>query len=63
MATLLYPWNSDVKFTKSTQHWYYDVAPTLGQLCEERQMGSNGFMVTSPKCYVKVIKKINNQAT
>ena len=44
----------------SSRRWYYDVASTLGQLCEEHKMWDiHGQMVTFLQTCLKVVKKFN----
>ena len=45
--------SKQVKLTTSFQRRHYEVAPTLLQLCEERQIWSiNGHMLAFPQCYL-----------
>ena len=50
----------NVVITTSFRRWYYDVASTLRQLCEEHKMWAiHGQMVTFLQTCLKVVKKFN----
>lgn len=57
-------WNHDFKFATSYRRWYYDLAPTLRQLCETRWILTiHGLMICDHELCVKVIKKTNDDMT
>ena len=62
MAASIQRWNRDVIFTRS-RRLYYDVAPTLRQLCKERQMWTvHSRTLAFPQLCCNIIKKICNNA-
>ena len=62
MATLIQHSKLNVKFTTSSQRRYYDVLPTLCQVCEECQMWTiHVHMVTFLQPCLKIVKKFNNE--
>ena len=61
MATSIQSCALNVKITMSSRSSYYDVAPTLCQLCQERKERTiHGDMIAFSQTCFKVVKNFNN---
>ena len=61
MAASLQRPNRNLKFKTSIRRRYYEVVPTLRQLCKEHQMWAiHDHIVTFPQACLKVVEKFNN---